>query len=195
MEIQIEDGATPFLDKVIAEKPKWLGSALKSAGFWAQKEIKAGIRSGAPGGHAYEPLMPIYLRKKLEAALHGSNRSNYKAMGKLVNAVGYDKSRADSGVVTVGWLSQSAVIVGSKQELGFFNRVTEHMRRAFSAAGMPLPASQDKIQVIARPTYGPMQKVLQVGAPEKVRKKLEAYLTGAQQRTAASSSRVYKVYT
>jgi len=116
-------------------------------------------------------------------------------MGKLANAVGYDKARASDGIVTVGWLSASAVDIGTKQEDGFFNTVTQSMRKAFAAAGIPLAETRDVIQVIARPTYKPMQPIIQVGAPKKVEEKLISYLNGASNRSAASSNRVYQVYT
>jgi hypothetical protein len=195
LEVQFQNNLSPFLNQVIAEKPQWIGSALKSAGYWSQQQIKQGIKSGAPGGVAYTPLIPTWMRRKLEAALEHEVRRSYNPMGKLANAVGYDKTRANEGIVTVGWLSSSAVMIGTKQEQGFFNQVTEHMRRAFSMAGFPIPAGQTTIQIAARPTYAPMRPVIQVGAPQQVEIKLINYLQGASNRSAASSSRVYKVYT
>jgi len=195
IEIRYQDELTPFLNRVIEEKPQWIGSALKSAGYWAQQEIKKGIRSGSPGGSQYSPLIPVWIRKALDAAMNHEIKRNYKPMGKLANAVGYDKARASDGIVTVGWLSASAVDIGTKQEDGFFNTVTQSMRKAFAAAGIPLAETRDVIQVIARPTYKPMQPIIQVGAPKKVEEKLISYLNGASNRSAASSNRVYQVYT
>lgn len=195
IQIKFEDNLTPFLKRIIAEKPQWMGSALKSAGYWSQQQIKKGIKSGAPGGAIYAPLMPVWIRRKIEIELHGTAAKNYNPMGKLANAVGYDKTKANDGIVTVGWLSKSAVLIGTKQELGFFNTVTQRMREAFAAAGHPISEDKKVIQVIARPTYKPMQPILQVGAPKKVEEKIIAYINGASRRSAASSDRVYKVYT
>ncbi|MDU2063777.1 MAG: hypothetical protein E6713_02965 [Sporomusaceae bacterium] len=195
LEIRYQDGLSPFLNTVISEKPQWVGSALKSAGYWSQKQIKAGIRSGAPGGVPYSPLIPAWARRKIDAALGHDARRTYNPLGKLRNAVGYDKTRASEGVVTVGWLSQSAVMIGTKQEMGFFNQVSDHMRRAFAAAGFPIADNRDQIQIVARPTYGPMQPIIQAGAPKQVELKLINYLQGASKRSAAKSDRVYKVYT
>lgn len=194
LKIQYEDQATPFLQRVIAEKPKWLGSALKAAGFWAHKEIKAGIKSGAPGGKQYARLMPAYMRRKLENAFGNSTRSTYRPLEKMAQAVGYDKSKANAGEVTVGWLSRSAVRVGTKQEKGFFTTVTERLRNVFHMAGIKLLAGKTQIAVTARPTYGPMKPVVEKGAPRQVELKLINYMQGANERSRAKSTRVYRVY-
>lgn len=195
LEVRFQDDLSPFLNRIIDEKPQWIGSALKSAGYWSQQQIKRGIKSGAPAGQQYTPLIPAWARRKIDEALGHDPRRNYNVLGKLANAVGYDKTRASEGIVTVGWLSQSAVVIGTKQEDGFFNTVTEHMRRAFAIAGFPIPEGQTTIQVAARPTYSPMRPVIQAGAPQQVEIKLINYLQGASDRSAASSNRVYKVYT
>ena len=48
--ITITDTATPYLNFIAETKPDWMRKALKSTGWMMQKEIKQGIRSGAPGG-------------------------------------------------------------------------------------------------------------------------------------------------
>lgn len=192
--MQVSDSVSPLMQRIIREKPKWLGSSLKSAGYWSQKQIKAGIRSGAPGGVPYARLMPVWMRRRLEAAWGHQPRNSYKPMGKLVNAVGYDKTRADSGIVTVGWLSQSAVTVGTKQEKGFFTKVTDAMRGAFIMAGIYLPQTKTEIAVPARQTYGPMRPIVQRGAVQQVESKLQQYLKGTVERSTAKSDRVYRVY-
>jgi hypothetical protein len=194
LELRVQDGATPFLDRVLAEKPQWFGSALKSAGYWAQQEIKKGIRSGAPGGLPYQELIPSWIRRKIDQALGHDTRQNYTPLGKLVNAIGYDKGRVSEGVVTVGWLSTSAVAIGTEQEEGFFNYVSEHMSQAFAAAGYPKEVGA-MIEVAARPTYKPMRPIIQTGAPKRVEMKLIQYMQGMSERSAASSNRRYRVYT
>lgn len=193
-EVRFDDAVSPMLQEVIAEKPQWLASAMKSAGFWAQKEIKEGIRSGAPGGSKYADLIPDWLRSALDKELGNHGRPPYLHMGKLVNAVGYDSSRATEGVVTVGWLSKSAVYIGSKQELGFITPLTELMRKAFAAAGAPQPASKTFLEIPARPTYGPMQGLVRIGAPKRIEERLIQYMNGAVERSSKSSKRRYRVY-
>ena len=124
-----------------------------------------------------------------------SGKSYTKPLGKLGNAVGYDKSQASTGLVTVGWLSQTAVNYGTKQEKGFFTNVSEVMRGAFMMAGIYFPQSKTQIAVPARQTYEPMRPIIAAGAPRQAEIKLINYLKGATERSQASSNRVYRVYT
>ena len=45
IKLELDDMATPFLKELAGNNPKWIASALKSAGYYAQKAIKEGIRS------------------------------------------------------------------------------------------------------------------------------------------------------
>ena len=138
--------------------------------------------------------MPAQLRGKLEAVLGGPQKRRYLPLGKLRQAVGYDKSRASEGLVKVGWLSASAVGIGTKQEKGFATPVTEKLRAAFNAAGIKMGAGVHQIMVPALQTYQPMKPVIEKGAPEKVQARIMQYLNGVAERSAASSRRVYRVY-
>lgn len=193
-ELEVDDAASPFLQKFIEEKPRWLSSALKSAGYWAQKEIKTGILSGAPGGQPYARMMPVWMRRKLEKALGHQVRRSYTPMGKLVKAVGYDKTYASTGLVTVGWLSSNAVNYGEKQEKGFFTKVNDRMRGAFIIAGIYFPQSKTTIAVPARPTYGPMKPVIQRGATKRVEEKIQSYLKGNMERSRPTTRAKYMVH-
>ncbi|WP_196603302.1 hypothetical protein [Pectinatus haikarae] len=196
MELQIEydDMAVPYLKDLVANNPKWIASALKSAAYQSQKLIKSGIQSGAPGGESYTPLMPDKLRKALEMVLGGNIKSHYQTMGRLKQAVGYDKTRADEGVVTVGWLSGSAVNLGSKQQEGFTTEVTDNVRRAFAAAGIKLAKGKTELTIAARPTFPPILPDVNVTAMQTVQAKLVSYICGNNARSTASSDRIYKVY-
>ncbi len=194
-EIRFDDAVSPMLQEIIAEKPQWLGSAMKSAGWWAQRKIKEGISSGAPGVSKYAELIPNWLRSALDKSLGNPSKAYYEHMGKLVNAVGYDASQAAKGIIVVGWLSASAVYVGSKQKLGFITPLTDKMRLAFAAAGVTQSPSKTNIEVPARPTYGPMRNVISIGAPKKVEERLIQYMNGVTERSAKGSKRRYRVYT
>lgn len=157
-EIQIIDNATPWLRNMAQNAPAWERKALKSAGWMMQKEIKAGMKSGAPGGRKYAETMPAAKRRKLENALGNKAKRNYPIMGKLVKAIGY-KYRNDQ-TLHVGWLSASAANIGGKMEKGFQRNISDNMRRAFGAAKIPLSRGKNRIVIPARPTMGPMQTVL-----------------------------------
>lgn len=196
MEIQIEmrDMATPYLKSLVENNPKWLASALKSAAWKTQRAVKSGIQSGSPGGHPYSPLMPNKMRRSLESVLGGNVKSRYNPMGRLRMAVGYDSSKADMGVVTVGWLSHSAVYLGGKQQEGYSITVTDSLRRAFAAAGIKLGAGKTQLEVKSRPTFDPMMPVVRPIASKAVEAKLLSYVLGNNSRSSAASTRIYKVY-
>lgn len=189
-EIKIIDNATPWLKGMAAGAPEWKRKALKSAGWMMQKEIKAGIRSGAPGGRRYTKGLPADKRKMLEKMLGNKGKSKYPMMGRLVNAVGYQYK---DGRVVVGWLSASAVNIGTKQELGLIRQVTDNMRYAFWAAGIPISRDRSTIAIPARPTFAPMRTVLEPKVMPWVEAKIIEYANSGAPISKGGGSR-YKVY-
>ena len=197
MELRIEydDMATPYLKQLAEQHPNWIASALKSAAFHAQKAIKEGIRSQAPGGKPYEPhRLNDWSRAKLEYALTGHSRRAYPIMGQLRQAVGYDSSRAASGVVTVGWLSHSAAYIGKKQQTGYTAPFTERMRKAFMAAGLHPSKHKTTVTITPRQTFAPMVPRVQAIALQTMEQRLLSYVQGNQSRSAKTGKRVYRVY-
>ncbi len=193
--LEYEDMATPFMKQLVEDNPKWIASALKSAAYYSQKAIKEGIRSEAPGGQAYAPhVLDDWHRAKLERALTGWNEKKYPIMGKLRQAVGYDKSHADEGVVTVGWLSHSAAYLGRRQQAGYATPMTDRMRKAFFAAGLHPSSSKLMITTQPRQTFAPMAPRVQEVASAVMQRKIISYVNGSQERSAASGKRVYRVY-
>ena len=83
LKITYDDMSTPFLQQLAANNPKWIASALKSAAWQTQKTIKSGIKSGAPGGQEYAPMMPAKMRRALEEVLGGDGKTRYPPMGRL----------------------------------------------------------------------------------------------------------------
>lgn len=195
IKLELDDMATPFLKELAGNNPKWIASALKSAGYYAQKAIKEGIRSESPGGQPYAAhALDDWHRAKLERALTGNNRRSYPIMGRLRQAVGYDKSQADAGIVTVGWLSQSAAFLGGKQQTGFQTIMTEKMRCAFFAAGMHPGKNKITTETKSRETFAPMTREVQTLASKVMEQRLVSYINRNQERSAASGKRVYRVF-
>ena len=194
LKITYDDMSTPFLKQLVANNPKWIASALKSAAWQTQKTIKSGIKSGAPGGQEYAPMMPAKMRRALEEVLGGDGKTRYPPMGRLQQAVGYDKSQANEGIVTVGWLSHSSVYLGSKQQQGYETEVTDRIRRAFAAAGIKLKAGKTALHTASRPTFDPMMPIVAPVAAQAMQDKLLSYINGNTSRSSAASNRVYHVY-
>ena len=80
--ITITDTATPYLNFIAETKPDWMRKALKSTGWMMQKEIKQGIRSGAPGGRRYPNFMAPARRAAFESAFGAKLRKAYQSGGR-----------------------------------------------------------------------------------------------------------------
>lgn len=186
-DLMIIDGATPFLKYMAATKPDWMRKSLKSFGWFSQQQIKAGIRSGAPGGQSYPASVPEGIRNALRNYYGGKDKKRYPPLGKLVNAVGYQYKE---DYVVVGWLSQSAVLLGEKIEAGSQKTVSKKMQKFFFASGVPLV--EGTIDVAPRKTFGPMQNVLAPKASEYIEGKIIEYMNGAQ-TGKATTRRKYQV--
>ena len=199
VEIRTENLVPPFLRKVLDEKPQWMASALKSAGWWSKKELEAGIKSGAPAGQTYAIGMSAARRREIDDVMYSVDskrkpKRSYVKLGKLRQAVKYDKTRAREGVVKVGWTSRSSVRIGSWHENGLFQAITDKMRRMLFAAGIGIRKGQTSIALPKRATYKPMLPRIQAGAAKQAELKIISYMQGNTERSAAASRRVYRVY-
>lgn len=186
--VYIIDSATPFLQGLADTKPEWMRKALKSVGWMMQQEIKRGIRSGAPGGKKYVEGMSTARRREIDDQKDGPKKS-YRTLGKLVNAVGY-QYKPTAQEVTVGWLSSSAVRLGTWQEKGVKEPVNMGMRRLFLSAGVGLTKSM--IEIPARPTFDPMAEYLEPKITPYLEEKIASYVNGFSP-PASTNRRKYRV--
>jgi len=197
-EIKIIDNATPWLLGMADAKPDWERKALKSVGWMMRKEIRAGIKSGAPGGQKYTDGMNAARRRAFDAEAN-NNRNNpfdntkrrplqsYKPLGHLVNAIGYEY-KPQFGSTMVGWLSRSAVRVGTWQEKGVSQSLTDDMRKFYWALGIPISAGKHTVVIPARPTFEPMMRVLEPKIMPWIEEKFIEYAnSGAPERKARRS--------
>lgn len=193
--VEYKDEATPFLNYIIQNRPKWKATALKSAGWRTSQELKKGIKSAAPGGAPYEPLhLDNTKRRALERVMGGKIRRNYPPMGQLQKAIGYYGKMADKGIVPVGWLSRTAVYLGDKQQQGYKTEITPKVRRLFAAAGIKLSKNKRVLSTPSRKTFAPMEAMLSRIARDQFASKLISYFNGNTERGTAASKRVYRVY-
>lgn len=170
MKIDISDGATPFLQDMIKNQPVWTRKAMQATGLFVRKEIKEGIKSGAPGGVRYAKFMPAEMRAKLE----NSGKKKFSTLGKMASAV---RSKYDPGSlsVSVGWLSKSAIKSGEKIESGQVRPITQKMRDFFKSRNVPL-SSKTAMIIPARKTFEPMRNALESKIGQMVEDKVFEYI-------------------
>lgn len=183
LEIDVTDEIQPLLERMAGGSQKALKSAAKSLGWYMQREIKQGVKSGAPGGAVFQERRPYEVR----SALGNAGKYWY---GRMIHAIGYQYS---NGVLRIGWTSNTAAIYGRKQEYGSVTKVTEAIRKKFAVAGYPLRRNKTEIILPERPVFEPMAGELYPQIAPYVQQKLNEYASG-DVAFAKKSRRKYKVY-
>ena len=183
--IEVTDEIEPLLERMASQNPKNIKAVAKSWGWFQQKEIKKGVKSGSPGGATFKERRPHEVR----AALQGGSAAK-QWYGRMVRAIGY---QYDNGAVNVGWTSKTASIYGHKQEFGNVTKVTDEIRKKFGEAGYPLRKDTTHIILPERPVFEPMSGELYSQLAPYVEEKYNQYLTG-DVNFAKKARRKYKVY-
>ena len=186
IEIDVTDEIQPLLERMAGYSRKNLKSAAKSLGWFLQREIKEGVRSGMPGGDSFAQRRPYEVRKALGFE-KGAARSWY---GRMVNAIAYQYNEQK---VLVGWASKTSSAYAEKQEFGFVTTVTEQIRKRFAKAGYPLRKSTTELILPERPIFEPMAGELQSQIAPYVQNKLNGY-TEKDVVFSKKARRKYKVY-
>jgi hypothetical protein len=172
--VDVLDEADPILAYLAAEYPNLISKAAKSTGYMMQKQIKAGILSGAPGGVPYAPLIPPPFRPRLDELTSGHTKPDYKLLGALAQATGYQYK---DGVLLVGWLSDSAVKIGVMEEEGAVKPFNTQMRQQFLEAGLHPSKNKTEVVIPKRATYAPMFRILAPQITPYIAEKLDEYET------------------
>ena len=185
IEIDVTDEIGPFLERMAANHKRSLKSIAKSLGWFLQKEIKKGVRSGSPAGSTFTERRPYGVR----AALGGGSAAK-QWYGRMTQAIGY---QYDDGVLRIGWTSRTAATYGRKQEEGFETKVTAAVRKRYQAAGLRIGRDKKYLITPERPFFEPMAGVLQPQIAPYVEQKLFDYV---EENVAFSKKarRKYKVY-
>ena len=181
--VDVTDEIQPLLERMALNNPKSLAAAAKSLGWFLQKEIKKGIKSGAPGGETFKERRPYEVR----SALGNAAKTWY---GRMSRAIGY---QYHDGILRVGWTSRTAAMYGRKQEFGNVTKVTEEIRKKFARAGYPLRKDTTEIVLPERNVFDPMAGELYPQIAPYVQQKLNEYANG-DVAFSKKSRRKYKVY-
>ncbi len=185
IQINVSDEISPMLLRMLEHNKAYMRHVTKSLGYMFQKETKAGVSSGSPGGETFPERLPYKLRKAV-------GKAGFGWYGKMVRAIGYAYN-ANSGTVDIGWTSSTAAMYGRIQEFGVTKDVTPNMRKHWAAAGYPLSPFTQELEVPARPVFDPMAAKLEPEIPSYVEKKLESYMT-ENVEYGKKNRRTYKVY-
>lgn len=185
IEIDVIDEIQPLLDRLAGKSKKSLKSAAKSLGYFLQKEIKEGVKSGSPGGDTFVERRPYKVRQAL-----GGGSAARQWYGRMINAIGYEYNE---GTLRVGWTSKTSAAHARKQEFGYQTLVTDAIRKKFAEAGYPLKKSTRYIVLPERNVFDPMAGELQPQIAPYVQMKLNDYADGAVE-FSKKARRKYKVY-
>lgn len=183
--VDVTDEIQPLLERMALNSQRTLGAAAKSLGWFLQKEIKKGIKSGSPGGDTFQERRPYEVRKAL-----GKGVAARQWYGRMARAIGYQYS---DNVLRIGWTSRTASVYGRKQEFGNVTKVTEEIRRRFARAGYPLRKDTTEIVLPERPVFDPMTGELYPQIAPYVQQKLNEYASG-DVAFSKKSRRKYRVY-
>lgn len=183
--LDIADEISPMIERALQHNKAYLRHITKSLGWYIQKEVKAGIKSGAPGGDKFPERIPWKVRHALQGR---AARSWY---GSMVRAVGYEYR---DGVVNVGWTSRTAAKYGRKQEEGYSVKVTPDIRlKWFKKAHIILNKETKELTDEPRPVFDPMARVLEPRFPKYVEDKVTSYMT-ENVTYGKKNRRKYRVY-
>lgn len=185
LEINVTDEIAPLLERMAAHNKGFLKSAAKSLGYFAQKEIKQEVRTGAPGGANFAERRP----HKFRAALQGGSAAR-QWYGKMLRAIGYQYA---DGVVRIGWTSRTSAMYGRKQEEGYETPVTSAVRERYREAGFKIGNNTKYLITPARPVFEPMAGVLEPQIAPYIQQKLYDYAV-ENVEYSKKARRKYKVY-
>jgi hypothetical protein len=161
--LNVYDEATPYLGHLAKTFPKEFSKALKSLAWhhtWNRanpNSLVNELKKGKPGGNRYPKLTNIKrprsggFRKRLGARGQKylkplpPKKNDIPYAPNLINAIGYDSSRAREHVVTIGWRSSNAKRFGAAMQMGARGakyqwrqgpqKITPRMRRFLFAMG------------------------------------------------------------
>lgn len=173
------------LSSVQRDSKKALSTALRVEAFRLSKELKAEIRSGAPGGKRFEPLTFLARRKAR------STKAN-KPLARLALPIRYHK--IDDLTVALGWtgprVSQSWRDIAERQQEGFRSSVSDRRWRFFAHKAdnlgkrspnrkfLFLRDSTRRLETPARPIIDPFYEAHHLQAWRNIRKNFRRKLAG-----------------
>jgi hypothetical protein len=122
------------LKAVRKQEVKDLNTAIRVEVFSMRKELKADIRSGAPGGKRFAPLTFLARRKR-----DSKRFSPNKPLSRLALGIMYNIKRWNPFEIALGWtgprVSESWKRIAEAQQKGFDRPVTDPQERYFRHRG------------------------------------------------------------
>jgi len=143
-----------FVAEMKEKIPEASKLALHRVGLKAQRDLRTGVLSGAPGGKPYPPNHPFTVQRKGSSkpmVHHGDfvGAINYQMVADNAVFVGIKRGARKHG-------SLDTVNLAEIHERGCIIKVTPKMRAYLHSQGLHLKPSTQYIRIPPRPTFGPV---------------------------------------
>ncbi len=185
IEIDVSDELTPLTQYMLNNNKKTLARMTKSVGYFTQKEIKKGVRTGSPNGETWRSRIPWNIRRAVQ-----DGHAPTSWYGQMKNAIGY---QYENYAVKIGWTSRTSASYGRKQESGYKTLITGLVREKWAKAGYPLSHHKDYLITPPRPIFEPMMRAIEPQIAPYIENKLNDYINNSV-TFSKRSRRKYKVY-
>ncbi len=151
---QIQDQATPYLERLADTFPGEFNRALRGIGAETRARLLTAIEQGGPRSRRWPALSGLFRgRAKGKPAIR-QRRGQPRFYGRMRRAIRYQHNRATMSV-RIGWASKSAEkIYRENLARGGRSRITNKSRRMWFASGRPI--GKDSVRVPPRPLIGPV---------------------------------------
>ena len=188
LEIALKTG-TKSLKQKAQEYNKALETAVKVEGYALRKDLKAEIRTGAPGGKQFAPLTFLARRKR-----GGKRFSPNKPLSRLALGVFYNIVKRSPFTMAIGWTgpktSPAWRRIAERQQEGFSKSVTDPQESYFRHRGEEigeksqnrkfffLKKSTHQLDTPARPIVDPFWQAHEMKALANIRTNFKRKLGG-----------------
>ncbi|MGE5528063.1 MAG: phage virion morphogenesis protein [Patescibacteria group bacterium] len=151
--------AKAILDNIDANFKPAYKRALARVGAKAERALKQGMTSGAPGGQAYEPNHPFTVERKGSSKPlidHGDFRNSIRARqfdgGVFVGVNRMARNKDGKPEVNIAAIHE----LGDGQGGDLYIKVTPKMRAYLHSQGLHLKSDTQFIRIPRRPTFEPV---------------------------------------
>ena len=184
--VTIIDRAGPYMELLARTMPAEFNRAIRHIGFWLRGQIKAGMRTGAPGGIPWKETSRV---TRIMRRVRGS-RQYTRPGGRLAQLVRYKHDKSGMAV-HIGWIDKRVSRLAYSFQEGGEQRATHKQRRLYYALGTDFGylLLGKTIKTPARQAIGPVYNLHRAEIPVRMEQRIQQYMA---QSNARAGSRVIK---